>query len=88
MMTSSPSIAIHPPLAILWVGVTLAFLVVVFKATRMRLSDATTWLGVGTLAWLSAIGLLVLIAVSVTDLTAAYPLIDRNSAAVFITTSG
>ncbi|MFO0698241.1 MAG: c-type cytochrome [Nitrospira sp.] len=87
-MTSSLSSAIHPPLAILWVGVTLVFLVVVFKATRMRLSETPTWLGAGNLMWLSVIGLLVLAAVYITGLTAAYPLIDKNYAAVFVTTSG
>jgi len=88
MMTSSPFSAVHPALAIVWVGALLAFLVAVFAATGMRPPKNTAWFGVRTLKSLSAMGLLVLTAVFVTGLKAAYPLIDQNYAAVFVTDSG
>lgn len=82
MMISS---AIHSTLAILWAGVMLVFLVVVLKTTGMRPFKTTTWVRVRTL---STIRLLVLVVVFVTGVMAAYPLIDKNYAAVFVTTSG
>jgi putative copper resistance protein D len=88
MMTSSPSSAIHPILAILWVGMMLTFLVAVFTATGMRPPTSTKWLTVRTLKWLSAIGLLVWAIGFATGLEAAYPLINKNYAAVFVTSSG
>lgn len=85
MMTST---AVHPTLAILWVGVLLTFLAAVFASPETRPSKSTKWFGVQTLKWLSALGLLMLAAVFVTGLKAAHPLIDKNYAAVFVTTSG
>ncbi len=88
MLTSWPSSAIHPMLAILWIGVMLSVLVVVFAATGRRPPKNVTWFGVRTLKWLSTMGLLVLTAVFVTGLKAAYPLINKNYAAVFVTDCG
>ncbi len=85
MMTSS---AVHPTLAIIWVGVLLTFLAMVFASTGKRHSEGTKWLGAKTMKWLSMLGLLVLATVFVTGLKAAHPLIDKNYAAVFVTNSG
>lgn len=85
MMTSS---AVHPTLAFIWVGVLLAFLAMAFASTGKRHPEGTNWFGVQTLKWLSMLGLLVVATVLLTGLKAAHPLIDRNYAAVFVTTSG
>ncbi|MGE0642544.1 MAG: CopD family protein [Nitrospira sp.] len=88
MMTSSPLGAAHPTLAVLLVGEILTLLVAVFAATRRRSPKNTTWFGVRTLQWLSAMELLTVAAVLGTGMSAAYPLINKNFAAVFVTTSG
>ncbi len=88
MMTSSPLGVVHPTLAILLVGGMFTFLVAVFAATGIRPHMNTRWLGAGALKWFSAVGLVVLAAVFVTGLKAAYPLIDQNYAAMFVTRSG
>lgn len=85
MMTST---AVHPTLAILWVGVLLTFLAAVFALPGTRSSKNTKWFGVQTLKWLSTMGLVVLAAVLATGLKAAHPLMDKNYAAVFVTNSG
>jgi copper resistance protein D len=82
------STAVHPTLAILWVGVLLTFLAAVFAPPGTRPSKSTKWFGVQTLKWLSTMGLVVLTTVFVTGVIAAYPLIDKNYAAVFVTNSG
>jgi putative copper resistance protein D len=87
-MASSPPSAVHPTLAILLVVGIFTFLAAVFAVTGKRPAKQTTWLGIGTLKWLSALGLVVLAAVLVTGLNAAHPLMDKNYAAVFVTTSG
>jgi putative copper resistance protein D len=88
MMTSSSSSAFHPALGILLIAGIFTFLVAVFAATETRSPKNTTSFGVGTLKWLSAIELLIVAAVFVTGVSAAYPLIDQNYAAVFVTHSG
>lgn len=87
MMTSTAT-AVHPTLAILWVGVLLAFLAAVFAPPGTRPSKNTKWFGVQTLKWLSTMRLVVLAAVFVTGVKASHPLIDKNYAAVFVTNSG
>lgn len=88
MMTSSSSSAFHPTLAILWVGVLFTFFAAVFVATRKRPPTRTNWFGVRTLKWVSMMRLVVVAAGLATGLTTAHPLIDKNYAAVFVTTSG
>ncbi|MDH5741092.1 MAG: c-type cytochrome [Nitrospira sp.] len=88
MMTSSLLSTVHPALAILLVGGMFAFLVGVFAATGIRPLVNTRWLGGWALKWFSVVRLVVLAAVFVTGLKAAYPLIDQNFAAVFVTHSG
>lgn len=85
MMTST---SVHLTLAIFWIGVLLTFLAAVFASTRKCPPKSNKWFGAQTLTWVSIIRLLVLAAVFVTGLKAAYPLIDKNYAAVFVTTSG
>ena len=88
MMTSSLLSTVHPTLAILLVVGMFTFLVGVFAATGIRPLVNTRWLGGRALKWFSVVRLVVLAAVFVTGLKAAYPLIDQNFAAVFVTHSG
>jgi len=66
----------------------LAFLVAVLAANRKRRHASTRGFGDRTIQWLSTMKLFLLAAVFVTGVTAAYPLIDQNYAAMFVTDSG
>ncbi|MDH5640553.1 MAG: c-type cytochrome [Nitrospira sp.] len=85
-MTSVPLNTIHFMLAGVWAGGLLAFLIAVFAATAQP--TKMTWLSVRTLVLLSAAELLLLVAVLVMGIMAAYPMVDPMYAAMFVTDSG
>jgi putative copper resistance protein D len=87
-MTTPPPSTLHLILASTWVGGVLAFLIVVFVATRKHSFENDKWCGVQTLKRLSAMVQLVLGTVLVTGVMAAHPMVAPKYAAVFVTHYG
>lgn len=88
VMGSTSASAVHIALAISWIGGMLLFLGAVFAMTGGRQPANRTGFRGRVLTWLSAMGLLMAATALITGGNAAYPLINHNYAAVFVTYSG